>query len=315
MFELNSKRTGFAVQLIAFSTLLLSNNIASCVWGQEIGSKNTVALGASGGSESGSDWLDEIAFGEPPEVLSPQYNMPISASENLASPQMVAWLSSLVRSSLPEDYEDSRKWGMQKEVWNGVDFDREGLRIKTHSRRKMVNDGTWTRYRIVAVDPDKHMKIDFRRLEMAPDGLVHFDVSVQLLLDVFGRLSQWVRDVQLISLSANADAVCQASLRGTVEFRWNPLQIPPDIAIKPKVDFAKVELIYFRVKRISQIRGSLAKHLGNGLKEILDDKLEQTNSKLVDKINTQLTKKADKMSFSTQAWLQSKLPLPPSSQN
>lgn len=256
------------------------------------------------------DWLSEINMAPAVTVL-PQRADTQPANHNLASPQVVEWLSQMIRANLPPVYEDVRQWGKQKEVWDGVDFQRDGLRIETHSKRKLVNDGTWTRYRVEPLHPEHRMKIEFHRLEaVTTDGKVHFDVSVELPLDVFGRLSQWVRDVQLISLSANADAVCRFNIKGTVEFRLNPLTFPPDVTIKPKVEQARVDVVYFRVRRISQLGGPLAKHLGNGLKRVLDDKLEDTNAKLVDKINAQLEKKSDRMAFSTQAWLQSKLPLP-----
>ncbi|MCC6512048.1 MAG: hypothetical protein IT423_23325 [Pirellulaceae bacterium] len=229
---------------------------------------------------------------------------------NLASPQVVAWLQQLIRDNLPETYEDAKKWDLQKEVWDGVDVSRDGLKIKTKRKHKLVNHGTWTRYRLQIVEPEKNLNIQFHKLEVGEDGKVFFDVSVEMLLDVFGRLSQWVRDVQVISLSANADALCKLSIRGTVGFHLNPLRFPPDIRIKPHVDAARVDISSFRVRRISQLGGSLAEQLGNGLRNALEKKLEESNEKLPDKMNRQLEKHSDRMQFSTQDWLQSKLPLP-----
>lgn len=229
---------------------------------------------------------------------------------NLASPNVVAWLKQLVRENLPESYEDIRKWDKQKEVWDGLDVSLDGLRVKTKRKRKLVNHGTWTRYRLEMVDPAKHLEIQFHKLQVAPDGRVVFDVSVEMLLDVFGRLSQWIRDVQIISVSANADAVCKMTVQGSVEFQMNPLRFPPDIRIKPHVDAARVDVSYFRVRRISQIGGQFAEQLGNGLRSALEHKLEDSNEKLPAKINQQLDKHSDRMLFSAQDWLQSKLPLP-----
>ena len=254
-------------------------------------------------------WPDTPANLPTPRVVTGLPD-PASDSDNLASPQMVAWLKQLIRENLPESYEDNKKWDQQKEVWDGVDFSRDGLKIKTKSKHKMVNHGTWTRYALKLNDPDKHVDIQFHKLEVQPDGKIAFDVSTELLLDVFGRMSQWVRDVQLMSLSANADAVCRMNVQGSVEFQLNPLRFPPDIRIKPHVDTARVDISYFRVRRISQISGPMAVQLGNGLRRALERKLEDSNEKLPDKINRQLDKHSDRMLFSTQDWLQSKLPLP-----
>lgn len=259
----------------------------------------------------GATWPDTPATEPLPRLLS-QPDQAQSLESDLASPQMIAWLKSLIRDNLPESYEDVKKWDQQKEVWDGIDFSHDGLKIKTKRKHKLVNHGTWTRYRLHIVEPEKYLDIQFHRLQMDADGKINFDVSCEMLLDVFGRLSQWVRDVQILSLSANADAVCKLSIQGTVEFQMNPLRFPPDIMIKPHVDQARIELIYFRVRRLSQLRGALALHLGNGLRRVLEGKLEESNDRLTEKINRQLEKHRDRMVFSTQDWLHSKLPLPSS---
>lgn len=233
-----------------------------------------------------------------------------AAPENIATPEMTAWLEAMIRANLPPMYEDDRKWNQQKEVWDGIKFRREGLKVETKRKKKLVNSGTWTRYRISIVEPEKNLWIQFQRLETLPDGRIAFAVTVDCALDVFGRLSQWARDVQLFSLSANADAACRLTLAGTVQFQMNVLKFPPDVAIKPVVDEAHIELTYYRVRRVSQVGGDFAKTLGKGLRSVVDNKLDDMNGKLVDKINKQLDKKSDRLSFSTQDWLKAKLPLP-----
>ena len=241
------------------------------------------------------------------------FPLPKNAPENIATPEIVEWLEKMIRANLPEDYEDDRKWNRQKEVWDGIKLRREGLKIETKRKKKLVNAGTWTRYRIAIVEPEKNLWIQFNRLETLDDGRIAFAVTVDCALDVFGRLSQWARDVQLFSISANADAACRLTLEGTVEFQLNFLKLPPDIGIRPKVDTAHVDLTYYRVRRISQVGGDFAKVLGKGLRSVLDEKLEDLNGKLVDKINKQLDKHSDKLSFSTQDWLRAKMPLPAAS--
>lgn len=229
---------------------------------------------------------------------------------DFASPQLIAWLTSMIRENLPPAYEDNKKWGMQKEVWDGVDMWREGGRLETKRRKKLVNAGTWTKYRVDFVEPDKNLHIEFHQLQSLPDGRIAFSVSVECLLDVFGRMSQWVRDVQMISLSVNADAVCKLTMSGSVKFQLNPLKFPPDVIIKPHVDHALVELSYFRVRRVSQVGGDFAKALGEGARGTIDRKISETNEKLVEKINKQIDKQQSKMVFSMQDWVQSKLPVP-----
>lgn len=234
----------------------------------------------------------------------------VPTSGDIASPQIVLWLTTLIRDNLPEAYEDNRKWGLQKQVWDGLDIWRESGKVETKRKWKMVNAGTWTKYRVEFVEPEKHLHIQIPQLRTTPEGHIDFSVTVESLLDVHGRLSQWVRDVQLVSLSVNADAVCKMSLTGTVKFQLNPLKLPPDVILKPKVDTAVIELVHFRVRRISQVGGDFAKALGEGARGVIDHKIAETNEKLVEKINRQIEKQKDKMVFSLQDWLQSKLPSP-----
>ena len=228
--------------------------------------------------------------------------------QSLAVPRVLAWLTELIRENLPPTYDDDREWGGQKEVWAGVKLRREGLRIETKRRKKTVNSGTWTRYSIKIVDPEKNLNIQFHRLEMLPDGRIAFSLSVDCTLDVFGRVSQWARDVQLFSLSANADAACRLNLEGTVRLQLNPLTLPPDLIIRPHVDVARIDLTYYRVRRISQIGGDWAKYLGEGLRRTVDDRLRDMNAKLVAKINAQLEKQEKKLKVSAQEWLHEQVP-------
>lgn len=238
-------------------------------------------------------------------------SVPENSVQNLATPDVLKWLDKLIRANLPPTYEDDRKWNRQKEVWDGIKFRREGLKIETKRRKKMVNAGTWTKYSISLVEPEKNLDIEFTKLETLNDGKVAFSVIVDCSLDVFGRLSQWARDVQLISISANADAACRLTLEGTVQFLVNPLQFPPSVSLKPHVNKAHVDLTYYRVRRISQVGGDFAKVLGKGLRGVVDDKLDDMNGKLVDKINKQLDKHNEKLSFSAQDWLKTKFPTSP----
>ena len=47
----------------------------------------------------------------------------------------------LVLKEMPHQYERNKGWGAQSERWDGIKWGNDGWKIKTHSRRKMVNHG------------------------------------------------------------------------------------------------------------------------------------------------------------------------------
>ncbi len=88
---------------------------------------------------------------------------------NLASRRWSRGCNKSFAKIYPKNYEDTRKWDLQKEVWDGVDFSRDGVKVKTKRKHKLVNHGTWTRYRLELVEPDKNLKIQFHKLEVSQD--------------------------------------------------------------------------------------------------------------------------------------------------
>ncbi|MCR9291660.1 MAG: hypothetical protein NXI32_03005 [bacterium] len=313
--------TALAACLISFELPCLPG--AATAWAQAPASQHVFAVddppGSAGKTLAESSHMSmglSLESGrpaaQPSQVPAKRIAFPLAseADASLATPEVLAWLEELIRRNLPESYEDDRKWNQQKEVWDGIDWRREGWKLETKRRKKLVNAGTWTRYSISFVEPDKNLFIEFHQLETLGDGRIAFGISVDCALDVFGRLSRWVRDVQVVSISANADAACRLTLEGTVQFQVNPLVLPPDISMRPTVERAHIELTHYRVRRVSQVGGDFAKVLGEGLKRVVDEKLEDLNSKLADKINAQLEKHSEKLSFSAQSWLRSKLITP-----
>jgi hypothetical protein len=238
--------------------------------------------------------------------------VPSSASQIVAATtenelqELSQWIRWLALMNLPPNFEDNRKWGAQRKVYDGVDVHFEGLRLDTKRKWKMVNHGTWSRYFIEFVDPAHRLEIAVRKLESRPNGR-SFTSQVQIVapLKLFGRVSQFVRDVQLVSVSVQADATVALDFELEVEIRINPLLFPPEVEFRPRVTQADVNLREFEVHRISQIHGDPAEWIGQGIRKVLDRKLNETNDQLVEKINTAIAKQQHKLKLSAGDWLKS----------
>jgi len=254
---------------------------------------------------------------EPPSAEPRSIEPPPSSPTRQELKELSQWVRSITLMNLPPNIEDNRKWGRTKKVYDGFHLSLDGLRIDTKRKWKTVKHGTWSRYFIEFIDPADRLKIDVTRLEVQPNGRV-FSTTLMILtpLKLFGRVSQFQRDFQWISVSTKAEAVVAMQIDCDVAIKINPLVFPPDVEFRPSVTAAQVELREFDVSEISQIHGDAAEWLGKGIQKVLQRKLTDANDKLVEKINAALAKQQDKLKLSAQAWLTSsfntsKKPTPP----
>ncbi len=227
--------------------------------------------------------------------------LPLSADERQ---ELSTWVRWLVLRNLPPSFEDNRKWGREKEVVSGIHFRREGWKIETKRNRKTVKHGTWSRYYIEFVDPAANLQVNIQKMEFPKSGPIRVATQVVAPLKLFGRVSEWRRDVQLISLSTNAEATIELNVACDIHVIVNPLKIPPDVEFRPVVTNATVSLQDFEVHNISQLHGPLAELLGKGIREVLDNRLEDYREKLVVKMNSEIAKQKGKLKLSLQDWMQ-----------
>jgi len=204
----------------------------------------------------------------------------------------------VVLKHLPHEYENTKQWGGTKQVWDGLRIWRDGLRIKTKRRKKAVNYGTWKRYRAWLIDPGEELRIDISPAQKLDRGRVAFRLSMVAQLGTFGRLSHWRRDIQLISVSANAKAKVRLTLDCELGSELDFTHLPPDVLVVPRVRAAQLDLLEFRLERLSDLSGPLAKELGESLHDVLQDEINQRRGKLVERINRQLENKQEDLRFS-----------------
>ncbi len=190
--------------------------------------------------------------------------------------ELASWVRWLVLRNLPPNYEDNRKWGLHQEVFDGIRIRREGLKLETKRKKKSVKQGTWSRYYIEFVDPQERLEVEIQKLEYPKPGVIRVATQIVAPLKLFGRMSQWQRDIQLISLSANATATVEMNVACDIQVILNPLKVPPDVEFRPTVTAAQVKLRTFEVERISQLHGPLVDLLGKGIRQTLDQKLSIT---------------------------------------
>jgi len=235
-----------------------------------------------------------------PETLE-EVARPATADERQ---ELASWVRWLVLRNLPPSYEDNRKWNRTKEVFNGITLRREGWKLETKRKKKTAKHGTWSRYFIEFIDPEEKLAIEITKIEFPLGAPIRVETKVIAPLKLFGRVSEWVRDVQLYSISTNATATVELNVVCDIDVRVNLLKVPPDVELLPVVLDASVGLQNLDVERISQIQGPAADILGKGIQEVLESRLGDYREKLVQKMNSEIQKQKGKLKLSFQEWLE-----------
>jgi len=231
------------------------------------------------------------------------HSRPGGGTKDVASTDALGRLvKTLVLEHVPRVYDKLDGWGRTKEIVSGIDVRREGLEIRTHRRRKHVNDGTWKWYRCELVDPQRDLDIRIRPLEDAEDGMTRFDVAATARLHVLARVQQWETGVRLASLSTEADARVRLDLRCRLKLALDTGCFPPDLVFHPHVERAQVRLLDLDVQRISKLRGDLAEEIGRGIRPTLEREIARRQVDLVEKLNTKLAARQKDFRFSLTDW-------------
>lgn len=215
------------------------------------------------------------------------------------SEEFQAWITQLVREHLPDKYEKTKNWGHTTKVWDGVKLRLEDGRLETKRRWKEANDGTWYKYRIDLVQPEKHFDIQIRNIRETAGGKITAEIRALARLKCFGRMSQWEHGVQLLSLSADAETSVVVTAQVDLGMRLDFTESTPAVRLLPEVKAARIDIYDFRLQRVSNAKGPIVKSLSSSVREVVEDRLEEQNrGKLADKLNQQIAKQQDKLRLS-----------------
>ena len=206
-------------------------------------------------------------------------------------------LTGLARQHIPHTYSEDKDWGKQAERWSGIRFRREGFRIETKRKKKLVNHGVWKKYSAELINPKEQFSISVQNLT-GKDGKLFFELQSSAAVKLHGRQAKWAKGVQLYSISADANATIDLTVHCELDIDLDFSKLPPDVIFKPKVTKAKIVVQDFKVDRISKVGGEIAQQLSRAVRRKLDDKIKRQEEKLVTKLNKAIAKKQDRLKIS-----------------
>ena len=246
----------------------------------------------------------DVLWGQPPDQADVPLSQPTGNDTTSGTTSMQELLIWIAKQSIPTTYEERKDWGKKREIVTGLRLVGSGRKLRTAARRKMVNHGTWKMYRVTLKDRQDNFHIELNRMQVTDDNRLTFEAIIEARLDMFARWAQWNRGVQLISLNASADAEVRLQLTGNMAIHIDPGKLPPDIAVIPEVTSADLQVKSFRLRRISQLHGSLAHKIGDEALKIIQKKLAEKRPDLVKKMNRQIKKNEGKLRLSFREVLQ-----------
>jgi len=203
----------------------------------------------------------------------------------------------LILDSMPHTHTDERDWDLQRERFDGIKLRREGLRIETKRKKKLVNHGTWRRYSVALIDPDQHFKIAVKNIR-GKNGKVLFDVDLAAYVKLDGRQSKWVNGIQLYSVSLEGKSKLRMTVAFELDIDLDLTKLPPDVVIDPVATEAKIVVDEFRIDKVSKAGGEIAQQLTRAIRKRLDKNVDSKEAKVVEKINRAIDKKRDRLTIS-----------------
>lgn len=248
-----------------------------------------------------ADALDLSATSQPTETSAEAEPENVDAGEDID-----ALITKMVLKNIPHEFNEDKDWGAQELRWNGVDVQRDGFKIRTHRKKKMVNHGTWKKYDVSLLNPEEQFAISVKNMREAEDGKMAFDVFVAANLKIDGRQAKWLKGVQLYSVSIDGKA--RVKLKTTIELRtlMDVTKFPPDIVFRPEATGAEIAIEDFRIDRISKVGGEVSQQVTRLARDAIEKRMEKEEAKMVKKLNAEFSKNADKLKLSLHDAMSSK---------
>ena len=192
---------------------------------------------------------------------------PSAPADPPSATELAAIMRTLLKSALPTPLiAKEYNWGHQKEVWNGITWERDGLLLKPHKQKKLKNDGIWRRIRVEAVNPDQNLTLAVRNVRQPEKGKVTFDVIVTLQTRITFHQQAWLRGTRLYSGETRARCRPILALRCESTSRVEKTGgFLPDVVFRMRVLDAKLGYDQFQVEHTAGVGGEAAKLLGDAM--------------------------------------------------
>jgi hypothetical protein len=214
------------------------------------------------------------------------------------TPELVAQLvTPLIAEAVPREFEGKKDWGKTREVTTGLHSDGNFFKFDIHREKKEVNDGVWKKYRVTLVDPEKNLEIRLDNLQKQESGKYTLTLFAAAKVHAWAKVVVYKQGLRVLSLEPEGDT----SIRLWVDAEVGVESVQsstfiPGIELQPVVSDARLKFDDFKLRRIGDVHGDVAKELGELLRKELQKQL--SGPKLVDRLNHSLQKHPERLRLS-----------------
>jgi len=201
----------------------------------------------------------------------------------------------VVEVAVPHEYTEDDDWGKTKWVTRELKFDTRGLLPRLRRVKHPVKHGDWSRYRIARPAGDENLSFELSDASFNDKGELRVDAVVATPLKLWGQYARWHENVQLISLSCDADAAARLTLDMTIRAEMRLDTLPPSLGLAAEVTEARLKLTDFRVRRISKADGPIVRELSDSIHRIAQKMIDKKRRQLVEKANKEIAKQTEKL--------------------
>ena len=208
-------------------------------------------------------------------------------------------------TAIPHQYEDLKHWGKTNEVFDGVRVQQRGLNIRLTERKRKVKHGAWHKYKVEMIDPAQSLKLVIEQIRPQGLGRFQFDVRMASKLRCRADFEHWVLGIKGLNIStvSEADVEVVAHCDVVIRTELNRKSLLPDLIIEPTVQRVELFLRNLRVNRIGEIRGDIAKIIGETARHDLENLIQAQEGRVVQKANEAIEKKRRSLRLSaSQIW-------------
>jgi len=205
------------------------------------------------------------------------------------------FIRSVALMLLPQKFEDTKDWGDEKRIQSGLNVDFENGRLKTSRRWNMVNHGSWLQGAGELVNPETTFLLKASQLPDPDASTQRYQVNVSTKLNVSGRQQQWNYGAMLWSVSAEATA--DISIDVTVDVKAEVVTTKKGSRLRflPNVTQAAARLDNLKLHRISHVKGTAVKGIGELVEELIQLRIKRENKDLAARINKAIQKKPERL--------------------